>query len=78
MAEHKIPTRETTLIASAPYRMTDSQEEDIVGEIQIMLNLGVIVPSESVWSAPVVLVQKPDHTIRFCVDYRKLNKVTCR
>ena len=37
---------------------------------------GIIVPSTSPWSFPLVPLQKPDGTIRVCVDYRKLNQVT--
>ena len=45
-------------------------------EIQDMLDLGVIEPSISPYSSPIVLVPKKDGSVRFCIDFRKLNKVT--
>ena len=53
------------------------ERTELVGRISIRLReSGIIVPSTSPWSFTLVPVQKPDGTIRVCVDYRKLNQVT--
>eukprot|EP00731_Ephydatia_muelleri_P038702 Em0868g2a len=43
-----------------------------------MLDNGIVEPSEGPWSSPIVLAKKKDGTLRFCVDYRKVNTITKR
>ncbi|CAM4547400.1 unnamed protein product [Lepidochelys olivacea] len=75
-AYHSIDPGNAHPIRVQPYRVSPQAKTAIEREIQDMLQMGVIRPSESAWASPVVLVPKPDGEIRFCVDYRKLNAVT--
>jgi hypothetical protein len=61
-----------------PYRYSPARRAIIETQLREMLAEGAITPSKSPWSSPVVLISKKDGTMRFCVDYRKLNEVTIR
>ena len=52
------------------------QREQIAQMIQRMRTQGIVRPSTSPWSSPIVLVPKKGSTTRFCVDYRQLNSIT--
>lgn len=45
-------------------------------EAKYLLDHGHAIPSESPWSSPSLLVPKPDQTVHFCTDYRKVNAIT--
>lgn len=64
--KNKICTSQTTPIVTVPYRVTVPHVQDVLDEIETMLKLVAVVPSESPWATQVMLVQKPDHII--CVD----------
>jgi len=47
-------------------------------EVERMRSMGVIKPSTGQWASPVVMVPKPDGSVRFCSDYRKLSLVNVK
>ena len=68
----------TTPISKAPYRMTPSELKELKVQLQELMDKGFIRPSFSPWGAPVLFVKKKDGSLRLCIDYRELNKVTIK
>ena len=58
------------------YTVPHSQIETVEKEVEQMLAMNVIEPANSPYNAPIVLVKKKDDSVRFCIDYRKLNLIT--
>ena len=75
-AVHDVDVGDSKPIKQHAYRLSPDKVELSNKEVQYMLDHGIIQPSTSSWSSPCVLVPKPDGSIRFCTDYRKLNAVT--
>ena len=61
-----------------PHRMTPVELQELRVQLQELLDKGFIRPSTSPWGAPVLFVKKKDKTLRLCIDYKQLNRVTIK
>ena len=68
----------TTPISRAPYRMAPTELKELKTQLQKLLDKGFIRPSVLPWGAPIIFVKKKDDTLRMCIDYRQINKVTVK
>jgi hypothetical protein len=65
-------------VRAQPYRAGPRARAVESAEVQRKLMEGVIEPANSEWATQVVLLPKPDGSMRFCVDYRRVNALTIR
>ncbi|GKV00524.1 hypothetical protein SLEP1_g13198 [Rubroshorea leprosula] len=65
-------------VSKAPYRMTPAELKELKVQLEELLEKGFIRSSVSPWGAPVLFVKKKDGSMRLCIDYRELNKVTVK
>ncbi|XP_074326625.1 uncharacterized protein LOC141664569 [Apium graveolens] len=65
-------------ISKAPYRMAHLELQELKEQLEELLDKGFIRPSVSPWGAPVLFVKKKDGSMRLCIDYRELNRITVK
>ncbi|GJY08436.1 putative nucleotidyltransferase, ribonuclease H [Tanacetum coccineum] len=65
------------LPAKTPYRLAPSKME-LMSQLQELLDKDFIRPSSSPWGGPILFVKNKDGSMRMCIDYRELNKVTVK
>jgi hypothetical protein len=65
-------------VSKAPYRMSTPELKELQLHLEELLKKGYIHPSVSPWGASVLFVKKKDGTLRLCIDFKQLNKVTLK
>lgn len=68
----------TRPVSMAPYRMSVSELAKLKKQLEDLLEKIFVRPNVLPWGAPILLVKKKEGSIRLCVDYRQLNKVTIK
>jgi len=76
VVEHEIVTTTETPIRDKGYPIPYAMRGVLQDEVKKMEKMGVIKRSTTGYGAPPVLVKKPDGSVRFCINYKKLNSVT--
>ncbi|KAB2625898.1 hypothetical protein D8674_017558 [Pyrus ussuriensis x Pyrus communis] len=66
----------TNPISLTPYHMAPAELRELKVQLQELVDKGFIQLSTSPWGAPVLFVRKKDGTLRLCIDYRQLNRIS--
>ena len=77
--EHEIELEQGPKLSTlAPYRMAPPELEELQRQLKDLLDAGYIHPSKAPFGAPVLFQKKKDGSLRICIDYRALNKITIK
>lgn len=76
VTQHRIELLDSTPIRQRPRRFPEPIDKEIERQCDELRELDVIEYSRSPWSSPVVPIKKKDGSLRLCIDYRQLNRVT--
>ena len=68
----------STPISIPLYRMAPMELKELKTQLQDLVDKGFIRSSVSLWGASILFIKKKDGTMRLCIDYRLLNKVTIK
>ena len=69
---------DTNPISIPPYRIAPDELNELMAQLKIFLDKGFIWPSISSWGVVVLFAKKKGWSLRICIDYRQLNKVTTK
>ena len=78
LVKHHIKLTDPAPFKEAYRRIPPQMYDEVKAQIQEMLDLGAIRPSNSPWASAIVLVRKKDGRLRFCIDLRRLNNRTVK
>ena len=78
LVKHYIDTGNAKPIKQRAYRTNYHHRKEIEKQVEEMLQNDIIEPSVSPWASPVVMIRKADKTLRICIEYRNLNKITIK
>ena len=76
LMKHKMRLCQQEIVRTKPYQIPFALRESVNQNIEEMLRLDIIEPSESPICNPMVVVKKPDNNNCICLDFRNLNNIT--
>ena len=78
LIKHQIKLTDQMPFNECYWHISPHMYDDVKAHLKEMLDIGAIQKSHRPWASTVVLVQKKDRSLRFCIDHRKLNHQTIK